>query len=38
MDFAITGTSKTVRQLNGSSTAFVITHDSDTAPTSATRT
>ncbi len=36
--FDITGTDKVVRQLDGSTEAFTITHDSSTAPTSATRT
>ena len=36
--FAIAGTSKTVKKLNNSDTAFIITHDSATAPTSAART
>ena len=35
-DFAIAGTSKTVKKLDGTD-AFIITHDSATAPTSASR-
>jgi hypothetical protein len=37
MQFAIAGTLKTVKKLDKTTTAFVITHDSDTAPTSASR-
>jgi hypothetical protein len=37
MAFAISGTSLTVKQLNGSDTAFVVTHDSADEPTSAAR-
>ena len=37
MSFAISGTTYTVRQLNGSTTAFLVTLNSATAPTSAAR-
>ncbi len=38
MQFAIASTTKTVKKLDNSTTAFLITHDSDSAPTSAART
>ena len=37
MSFAISGTTYTVRQLNGSTTAFLVTLNSATSPTSAAR-
>ncbi|HNR92946.1 MAG TPA: hypothetical protein PKO41_11055, partial [Dokdonella sp.] len=36
-EFAITGTSRTAKKLDGTTTAMVFTLDSDTAPTSTTR-
>ena len=37
MQFSIAGTSYTVKQLDGSTTAFVVTLDDDTTPTAASR-
>ena len=38
MDFAISGTTYTVKKLNNSDTAFIVTLDNATTPTSAVRT
>ncbi len=38
MDFAITSTTYTVKKLDNSATAFVVTLDSATSPTAAART